>query len=86
MTDFEAIQQKYYEFAEIANDHFERLNPEIENYVNALEELNKEMLQCLIWEFKASVKHFGIEKAKGLQTRYAIEKATGQSIEEVLKR
>jgi len=50
-----------------------------------LEMEKQEMLECLIWEFRASVKQFGLEKAKGLQTRYVIEKATGLTIEEVLK-
>ena len=44
-----------------------------------------ETLKCLIKEFKSSVKQFGLEKAKMLETRYAIESATGLPIEEVLK-
>jgi len=38
MTEFEAIQQKYYEYREEAIRHFGGLIPEMEDYVNALEE------------------------------------------------
>lgn len=50
MTEFEAIQQKYYEYREEAINHFGGLIPEIENYVNALEELNKELTGQSIYE------------------------------------
>lgn len=44
-----------------------------------------EMLECLIWELKANVKRFGLEKTKLLNMCYVLEKATGKQIEQILK-
>ena len=49
-----------------------------------LKELNEEMLRCMIFDFNANVKQFGLATAKRLNSRYVIEKATGKSIEEVI--
>lgn len=78
LTDFQTIQQKYYEFAEIANDHFESLCPEITAYVKALEEREKRFI-----DFIAMLSEYEITDTC---ISDFIEEITGQSIEEVLKR
>lgn len=88
MTDFQAIQQKYYEFAEMANNHFERLCPEIENYINALEEREKKMLDFIVSMYRVLPynKNNTEQRIDKSLFKNVIESITGQSIEEVLKR
>jgi len=45
MTDFQIMQQKFYEYREEAIRHFGGLIPEMEDYVNALEEREKALEQ-----------------------------------------
>ena len=81
MTDFKAIQQKYYEHREVANTHFGGQIDDIENYVNALEERETAMIEVLKRVYDSIYpKHLVdyVEKT--------IESITGQSIEEVMKR
>jgi len=78
MTDFQAIQQKYYEFRETANNHFGGQVDDIENYVNALEGRELKMLNI----FKEIITIYDCKYL--LQP--IIEEMTGQTIEEVLKK
>lgn len=78
MTDFQSIQQKYYEYREEAINHFGGLIPEIEDYVNALEEREKKMIDFLCMLSEYEIDSFEIENF--------IKEMTGKTVDEVLKR
>lgn len=84
MTDFQIMQQKYYEYREEADRHFGGLIPELEDYVNALEEREKRMLDFLIENFKTSATKY--MPPDTIKLKDLIESITGQTIEEVLKK
>ena len=78
MTDFQIMQQKYYEYREEAISHFGGLIPEMEDYVNALEEREKRMIDFLCMLSEYEINSFEIEDF--------IKELTGQTVEEIVKK
>ena len=73
------IESKFEELENIINDKWVR------DKVTDLKNISIDLIDCLIFELKANVKQFGLKKTKLLTMCYVIEKATGKTIDEVLK-
>lgn len=82
-------KKAYYEFKIQADDLHEGLRDPIHDYVSELERDNAELLEALIKINKYSEcsddRFAGYSDTINMESRQAIESATGQPIEEVLK-
>lgn len=87
------IIKKIKSYAGINFDTSRKRNPNITkreaivigDYIKELENYCENLSECLLYEFKANVKQFGLETAKKLNSCYILEKYYNSSIEEILK-
>lgn len=96
MKKSEQIKIAYYHFKKIGDENFGGMSEEVTDYIELLEKERKEMLECLVENYKIPLsiynQFFGMMGNTQLELSTieckingVIEKATGLNIEEVLK-